>query len=145
MRKITLTMAALMVASAAFASPARSEPNKHAQSDSCGSLSQAELKACLAKKADHSQAKLDQAEKLVADKLSRWDEDAQYVDRARASLVAAEKSFVQFRKAQCDFMASLSGGAAGNASESLRLACIAELNGQRAASLRKAVSDLPEQ
>jgi hypothetical protein len=144
MKRITLTLAAFAYASAVFGSTTGSESNERSLREACGASSQAAMKDCLAKKADESQKELDKAEILVTSKLAQWDEDARYINRAKTSEIAAAQSFVQFRKAQCDFVASLSGGAAGNAGEARRLACIASLNADRAAALRSAVSELPE-
>ena len=53
------------------------------------------------------------------------------------------KEFTQYRDAQCSWLASLAGGAAGNATEIRRLSCAAALNFGRAAQLRDATSELP--
>lgn len=135
-------MAALLpaLAPAASAAPAAGE---RALREECSAASQAEMRDCLAKKAESSRRALRQAEENVASILSKWDEDSKFVGQAKARLAASHKEFSRYREAQCDFSASLSGGGAGNAREMRRLACVSELNGRRAEQLRDAVSDLP--
>lgn len=111
--------------------------------EECSAYSQAGMRDCLAKKAKNSQEALRQAEEEAASLLSKWDEDGQYANRAKAKLAASNKEFAKYRETQCGFTASLSGGGAGNAHEMGRLACVAELNNRRAEQLRNAVSDLP--
>ncbi|EEA01362.1 conserved hypothetical protein [Burkholderia sp. H160] len=79
----------------------------------------------------------------MAHTLSKWDEDNEYVNQAKAKLVALDRKFAEYRETQCEFAASLSGGGAGNAHEMGRLACVSELNNWRAEQLRDAASDLP--
>lgn len=109
----------------------------------CSSNSQAGMRDCLAGKADESVKTLATAQKEAAEALSKWDEDRQYVDQAKARLAASNQAFLNYRSAQCEFSSSLSGGAAGNAHEMGKLACQAELNQSRAGQLRDAVADLP--
>jgi uncharacterized protein YecT (DUF1311 family) len=109
----------------------------------CGAFSQAGMGDCLAKKAENSQKVLRQAEEEVASILSKWDEDNKYVSLAKAKVTASNKDFAEYRDTQCEFLASLSGGGAGNAREIRRLACVSELNNRRAEQLYDAVSDLP--
>jgi hypothetical protein len=111
--------------------------------EECSAFSQSGMRGCLEKKAENSQKALRQAEEMVADTLSKWDEDKKYINQAKVKLTASNKDFAKYRKAHCDFLASLSGGGAGNASEIGRLACVTELNDRRAGQLRDAVSDLP--
>ncbi len=109
----------------------------------CSSDSQAGMKDCLAGKAEESVKTLAAAQKEAAEALSKWDEDLKYVDQAKARLAASNQTFASYRSAQCEFSASLSGGAAGNAHEMGKLACHAALNQQRVSQLRDAVLDLP--
>lgn len=74
--------------------------------------------------------------------LSKWDEDGKYISLTKAKIAASSKEFARYRKAQCEFLASLSGGGAGNAYEMGRLACVAELNGRRAEQLSDAAANL---
>ncbi|NML33284.1 lysozyme inhibitor LprI family protein [Paraburkholderia antibiotica] len=130
------------LSSAVFAAPTTSWQEKTLREE-CSAFSQAGMRDCLAKKAESSQKTLRQAEEKLAGTLSRWDEDNKYVDQAKAALVESNKKFAEYRETQCEFSASLSGGAAGNAHEMHHLACISELNNKRAEQLRDAVSDLP--
>ena len=117
--------------------------DERALRESCSAASQAEMRDCLARKAESSQRALRQAEEYVAAALSKWDEDNRFISEARSTLSASQKQFSRYRDAQCQFLASLSGGGAGNSREIRRLACVSELNGRRAEQLRDAVSDLP--
>lgn len=83
------------------------------------------------------------AEKNAAGVLSKWDEDDKYVGMAKTKLARSSEEFIKYRDAQCAFSSSLGGGAAGNARELDRLACVAELNSRRAIQLRDEVSGLP--
>lgn len=109
----------------------------------CSAHSQAAMKVCLAKKALESDRELNQAEVGVLSSLSKWEEDAKYIRLATARLEVANKTFARYRAAQCAFAASLAGGAAGNALEMGRLACVAEQNSRHAAQLRRAHANLP--
>ncbi|WP_341829819.1 lysozyme inhibitor LprI family protein [Caballeronia zhejiangensis] len=111
----------------------------------CSSLhfSQVHVRACLEEKANQSERDLKQAEQNAISALAQWDEDDRFSRAARAGLSTSNKSFTQYREAQCKFSASLNGGAAGNSHEIRRLACIAELNSRRAEQLRSAASELP--
>lgn len=111
--------------------------------DICSGQSQADLRACLENEAKASAAELVLAEKAAVSSLNRWDEDQRYRSTASAALQAANKSFIQFRSAQCEFASALGGGAAGNALALRRLTCLAQLNHTRAENLRKQVSALP--
>ena len=111
--------------------------------EECSASSQAGMRDCLLKTAETSQKALRQAEEAVADSLSKWDEDSKYVSLAKARLAASSMEFTRYRDAHCAFSLSLGGGAAGNALDMRRLACVSELNNRRAQQLRDAVSDLP--
>ncbi|WP_233799756.1 lysozyme inhibitor LprI family protein [Paraburkholderia sp. HP33-1] len=124
---------------AASTAPVASE---HALREECSAFSQAGMRDCLAEKAKNSQTALRQAEEKMAGALSKWDEDSRYVNEAKAKLVTSNKKFVEYRETQCGFSAAPSGGGAGNAHESGRLACVSELNNRRAEQLRDAASDL---
>lgn len=111
--------------------------------EECSAFSQAGMRDCLVKTAETSQKALRQAEEMVAGTLSKWDEDSKYISLAKARLAASSKEFARYRDAHCAFSLSLGGGAAGNALDMRRLACVSELNNRRAQQLRDAVSDLP--
>ncbi|BCQ23319.1 hypothetical protein NK8_14480 [Caballeronia sp. NK8] len=100
------------------------------------------MRDCLATKADESQQALTRAENDAVNALEKWDEDDKYVRIAKANLANSNRIFSQYRKAQCKFSQSLSGGGAGDSHEIRRLACVAELNGNRAEQLRDAASAL---
>lgn len=101
------------------------------------------VRECLQKKAEESEVELKDAEKKAVDVLTKWDEDAKYVNQAKAKLKASNRDFVKYRESQCSFASSLGGGAIGNALAMRRFACIAELNSRRAFQLRDLVSDRP--
>lgn len=126
----------------AFAAPGASVLSEHDLREACSNFSQAGMRDCLAKKATDSQSALKRSEENAAKILSRWDEDDQYIRTAQGKLARSNSVFEQYRDAQCEFSASLSGGAAGNAHEIRRLACVASLNGQRADELSNASSEL---
>ncbi|HEY2020468.1 lysozyme inhibitor LprI family protein [Paraburkholderia sp.] len=109
----------------------------------CSAFSQAGIRDCLEEKVENSQKVLSQAEQKMVGTLSKWDEDNRYIRQANAKLVASNKKFAEYRATQCEFSASLSGGAAGDAREIRRLACVAELNNRRAEQLANAASELP--
>ncbi|MHA6575446.1 lysozyme inhibitor LprI family protein [Pseudomonas yamanorum] len=111
--------------------------------EECSAFSEAGMRDCLEKKSENSQKALRQAEGKVASTLQKWDEDAKYISQAKAKLTASNKDFAKYRDSQCEFLASLSGGAAGNAHEIGRLACVAELNNRRVEQLHEAISNLP--
>jgi uncharacterized protein YecT (DUF1311 family) len=117
--------------------------SERALREECSAFSQAGMHDWLAIKSANSQKALRQAEEKVASTLPKWDEDMKYISQAKAKLTASNKDFAKYRDTQCEFLASLSGGGAGNAHEIGRLACSAELNNRRAEQLRDAVSDLP--
>lgn len=109
----------------------------------CSDGSQADMRACLAKKAADSATNLKQAEGKALAALGKWDEDAKYVSAAKARLDASGKAFAKYRDAQCAFNTALGGGAIGNALDMRRFACVYELNARRAEQLLGGVADLP--
>ncbi|MCW7540459.1 DUF1311 domain-containing protein [Aquabacterium sp. A7-Y] len=111
--------------------------------EECGAHPQAGMRECLQQKARDSEAALKRAEENASQTISKWDEDAKYVAKARSTLKASNKAFSQYREAHCAHVATLAGGAAGNALEMRRLACVLELNGGRARQLSDTTSELP--
>ncbi|MDR5820188.1 lysozyme inhibitor LprI family protein [Caballeronia sp. LZ043] len=109
----------------------------------CSDASQAGMRDCLTAKAAESESKLANAERDAARALSRWDEDDRYIRTAQENLARANRAFRQYRTAQCGLIASLSGGAAGNAHDIGQLSCVASLNTARADDLRHTISRLP--
>lgn len=140
-KQIALCLAMSLSASV-FAGSIESVSEARALREECSALSQADARNCLAQKLKSSQETLRQAEADATRILSKWDENEKYVRQAKAKLAEANKVFAKYRETQCEFSASLSGGAAGNAHEAARLACAAELNERQAAKIRSAVSGL---
>ena len=93
--------------------------------------SEADMTECLKAKALKSQKELQNTEKKLIKKLSKWYEDPSYINKAKANLTAANKEYIKYRDAQCKFNYSLGGGAIENALEMRLFACIAELNNRR--------------
>ena len=125
---------------AASTAPVASE---RALREECSEFSQAGMRDCLAEKSEVSKKALKRAEEKMAGTLSKWDEDDKYVNQSKAKFIASNKKFAEYRETQCKFLASLSGGAAGDAHELGCLACISELNNRRAVQLDDAASALP--
>ena len=113
--------------------------SEQAALEECGAYSQAGMRECLAKKSDESHAALKRAEEQAIAGLSKWDEDAKFIARAKEKLRASSK----YRDAQCAFATSLGGGAIGNALEMRRLSCLIGLNIERAKQLTNDASTLP--
>lgn len=145
MRKIMLICFCLVFSTHAFAGTDADDTilSESALRDECDAYSEDGMRDCLATKVRESQKTLEQAEKQVTIRLSRWDQEAQYIKQAKAKLVASGRAFSKYRQEQCAFAMSLGGSAIGNALEIGRLACVAELNNRRAKQLRDAVSDMP--
>lgn len=141
-RKLLCLLLLAGLPASAFAASTVPVSGERALRDECSAYSEAGMRDCLARKADDSQKLLRQADRKVADIISTWDVDSQYVNQTRERLAASSREFSGYRDAQCHFMASLSASGIGNAHELRRLACIAELNDKRAEQLRDAVSDL---
>lgn len=111
--------------------------------ETCDQFSQADIRGCLGMHAWKSATLLKDAEAAAVAALGKWDEDAGYVTAASAKLKQANTAFARYRDAQCGFATSLAGGAAGNAHEIGRLACVADLNAQRAQRLTSDAKSLP--
>lgn len=105
--------------------------------------SQADMHACLQERARRSAEELRRVERQARQALEKWDEDLKYLTLARMRFNASAAEFQRYRKTHCGFMASLAGGAAGNSSELMRLACLIELDDRRAAQLESASAALP--
>jgi hypothetical protein len=109
----------------------------------CSGSSEAGIRECLLKKSDESERALKQAIDKASIKLSKWDEDPQYVVAAQETLKASEQAFEQYREAQCQYAWALGGGAIGNALEVRRLACVVELNARQVQLIASSISSLP--
>ncbi len=118
----------------------RSEPGALEQ---CGAHSEAGMRECLAKMSYETSTALKRAEAQAIAALSKWDEDAKYVNLAKEKLRASGKAYEQYRDAQCAFASSLGGGAIGNALELRRLSCLVGLNTERTKQLKTDASTLP--
>ena len=117
--------------------------NERAALEQCGAFSEAGMRECLAKKARESAAGLRRAEERAIAALSRWDEDARFINLAKEKLKASSKAYAHYRDAQCAFAASLGGGAIGNALELRRLSCLVGLNNGRTQQINADASELP--
>ena len=110
--------------------------------EECGAYSQAGMRECLEKESRASNAALNRAEEQVAAAISKWDEDARFINLAKKKLSASNKAYEQYRDAQCAFASSLGGGAIGNALEMRRLTCRIELDIGRIKQLNTDMSTL---
>jgi hypothetical protein len=134
----------ILVSTLGFAAPPSSVSSERDVREACSNHSQAGLRDCLTEKVKQSRSELIHAEELAAKTLSGWDEDSRYIRIAQGNLAESNSAFARYREAQCEFSASLSGGAAGNAREIRRMACVASLNGSRADDLRRTSSETPQ-
>jgi uncharacterized protein YecT (DUF1311 family) len=105
--------------------------------------SQADRRICLSRLAETSEADLRSAEAAMETSLSAWDEEPMPVAAASARFARSRAAFSHYRQAQCDFNASLGGGAIGSALEMRRLMCVIELTRRRAGELRELAVRLP--
>lgn len=117
--------------------------NERAALEECGAYSEAGMRECLAKKAHQSAMVLRRAEEQALAALSKWDEDAKFINVAKEKLRVSNKAYTQYRDAQCAFAASLGGGAIGNALELRRLSCLVGLNNGRTKQINADSSELP--
>lgn len=111
--------------------------------EQCGAYSAAGMRECLTKKSHESTTALRRAEEQAIAALSKWDEDAKYVNLAKEKLGASSKAYAHYRDAQCAFASALGGGAIGNALELRRLSCLVGLNAGRTMQLHTDSSALP--
>jgi hypothetical protein len=139
MRMISVLAVALLLPLTSAAAPV----NQQSALEECGAMSQAGMRECLVRKAADSQTLLKRAEDSVVAALGQWDEDARYANLAKKRLDTSNKTFEQYRGAQCALASSLGGGAIASALELRRLACTVELNKERAASLENSIAALP--
>ena len=149
MKEILVRVSNLILLACAFALPNFSEKvwaaelqSKLAALEQCSAYSQAGMRECLEKKSRASNAALKRAEEQATAAISKWDEDARFIDLAKKKLKAANKAYEQYRDAQCAFAYSLGGGAIGNALEMRRLTCRIELDIGRIKQLHTDMSTL---
>jgi uncharacterized protein YecT (DUF1311 family) len=116
--------------------------SERAVREECSAFSQAGMRACVKIKAGESRVALRLAEDDLLRAISKWDEDSKYVRLAKIKLAMSNERFAAYREAECGFSGSLSGGGAGDTHEIRRLACVAELNSQRANQLSRSVADM---
>ena len=139
------TVAAVLVLMLpALAWPAACVSNEAALRDECSAYSGAEMRECLERKVAASELAVNDAENKLKTALSRWDEDKKYTDIAKTRFAATSQEFIRNRRVQCAFAVALGGGAIGNALEIRRLACVAELNNQRARQVEAVATGLTE-
>ncbi|MDI6528878.1 DUF1311 domain-containing protein [Pseudomonas otitidis] len=118
-------------------------PSQRQLREACSmSGSQADLNACLREKLGHSQHAVERAESALFAAFEQWDESAEQVRTGQGRARAARQSFIEYRERQCALATSVGGGAVGHALETRRLACIAELNYQRAQQLEALALEL---
>ena len=151
MKEILMRISTLIVLACAFALPAFSGKIRAAELQSkptvleqCGAQSQAGMRECLEKESRASNAALRHAEEQAAAAISKWDEDARFINLAKKKLRASNKAYEQYRDAQCAFAYFLGGGAIGNALEMRRLTCRIELDIGRIKQLNTDMSTLSE-
>ena len=101
------------------------------------------MNECLAAKVEASMVELRDARRFAIQRPESWDEDARYRRLAISRLRATDAPFERYRKAHCDFAASMGGGAIGHAMDARRLACVADLNHRQAELLQRLVADRP--
>jgi uncharacterized protein YecT (DUF1311 family) len=116
-------------------------PTERESRDAC-SYAMPSMVFCLANKAKTSDVELRRAEQSVRTALPKVDDWASMVTLAKRSFARSRREFLRYRAAQCDFNATLVGGAAGNAHEVMRQACVTELNTQRTELMRGAVRQI---
>jgi uncharacterized protein YecT (DUF1311 family) len=111
--------------------------------EECGAFAQAQMRQCLAKKRQESEARLVAAQRAATSAIEHWDEDPKFKAQAQEKFRQSSSAFINYRDAQCAFVVSLGGGAIGNALEMRRSACIYGLNSSRTADLKAAIANLP--
>ena len=89
------------------------------------------MRECLEKEPRVSNAALKRAEEQAAAAISKWDENARFINIAKKKLGASNKTYEQYRDAQCASASSLGGGAIGDAIKLRRLSCFIELDSGR--------------
>ena len=124
MKEIRMQISNLIIVVGALALPGHSGAVRATEIQSergaleqCGAHSEAGMRECLAKMSHESSTALKRAEAQAIAALSKWDEDAKYVNLAKEKLRASSKAYEQYRDAQCAFASSLGGGAIGYALE----------------------------
>jgi uncharacterized protein YecT (DUF1311 family) len=144
MRTIKLTLLGLAFSLPALAFAEALVLNEQVMRDECGDnfFHQVEVGDCLQKKARKSLKVLRQANKKMSDAFSKWVENEKHVSLTRAKFAASNEDFVKYRYAQCEFIASLSGGIH---LDFRRSACVAELNNRRTKELRNVAANLGSQ
>jgi len=143
MRTLTfLAIVAPLLGIAAAAAQTPSATGELALRDEC-SFTPPGMNECLAAKVEASMVELRDARRFAIQRLDAGEEDGRYRRLAIWRLRAADASFERYRKAHCDFAASMGGGAIGHALNARRLACVADLNHRQAELLQRLVADRP--
>ena len=133
---------AVMIGNVAWAEAVQDEKFARAE---CSEFSQASMRDCLDKKANKSAMELGKTEEKALKQLSKWDMEPNYIALSKSKFEASSKEFIRYRKAHCDFNASLGGSAIGNALKMRRLACEVELNARRALQINSSITTLAKQ
>ncbi|GHU39982.1 hypothetical protein AGMMS50289_00790 [Betaproteobacteria bacterium] len=94
----------------------------------------ADVNDCLVREAKESNVRLQQAEKKLRATMDEWDEEDEYVRRAKRQLTASGKAFAMYRTAMCTSFARAMGGG-GRGRNTLENACLTEQNDRRAEQL----------
>ncbi|WP_315360755.1 hypothetical protein [Neisseria bacilliformis] len=106
-------------------------------------LPRADAARCAKAQMSRSKRNLLAAEKELADKLAAWGADEQSAHAAGQYMIYARHTFKQYRAAQCQLAATLSGAPAA-AQNIRRNTCKAELNNRRAEQIRALADNLPQ-
>ncbi|HFC8537870.1 TPA: hypothetical protein ACFP4Y_002267 [Neisseria bacilliformis] len=106
-------------------------------------LPRADAARCAKAQMSRSKRNLLAAEKELADKLAAWGADEQSAHAAGQYMIYARHTFKQYRAAQCQLAATLSGAPAA-AQNIRRNTCKAELNNRRAEQIRVLADNLPQ-
>ncbi len=105
----------------------------------CGESSHTGRRECLRKLLAESTVSLKQAEADALAKIAQWFENDRYKNVARTRMRAASASFARYRAARCAYIDALNG----DARDISRLACLADMNAERALELTRDTHDLP--
>lgn len=99
-----------------------------------GQLGHASARSCLIARATQSDARLEEAERVLRQVIGAWGEDEDYKRAALAAQKRAHAEFLRSRAAQCEFQATLAAG--GNGANDRRLLCRIELNDRRVSEVQ---------
>jgi hypothetical protein len=83
------------------------------------------MRACLEKEETALFKKIRAEQKIILDRITAWDEEQPYKDRALKHFNSSVKNFDAYLKEQCEFDASSAVG--GNAAGDMRFSCRIEI------------------